>query len=316
MPRRAPSAAETPLPPPLAPDPEVEAFLRYLESERQTSPLTVRAYRQALDGFRRFDPPPAAAWANRPAELFRDHLLDLTKRGFSRAYIRRRFAALRSFYRFLGDRRGLTVNPLKAVGLPKLPRRLPQVLTGMQVEALLAAPFAVPRQRQAPAWMAARDAAILELFYSGGLRLAELAALDVGDLDPVHGVVRVLGKGRKERLCPVGAPALRAVSRYRHEAGVTTAGAGPLWLSKRRTRLSTQNIWLLFKRYLRHLDLPVPLSPHKLRHSFATHLLDRGADLRSVQELLGHESLSTTQIYTHVSIGRLREAYDRAHPRA
>ncbi len=296
----------------LSPDPGVEAFLRYLESERQASPLTVTAYRQALDGFRRFDPGDKP-WGERTTDRFRDHLLDLTKRGFSRAYLRRRFAALRSFYRFLGERQGLAVNPLKAVGLPKAPRRLPQVLTAAQIDALLAAPRAVPRERQAPAWMAARDTAILELFYSGGLRLAELAALDVADLDPCDETVRVLGKGRKERLCPVGQHALREISVYRREAGVTN---GPLWLSKRRTRLSAQNIWLLFKRYLRHLDLPVPLSPHKLRHSFATHLLDRGADLRSVQELLGHENLSTTQIYTHVSIERLREAYGRAHPRA
>ena len=310
--RRRPKSADPVNP--LPPDPDMEAFLRYLESERQASPLTVVAYRQGLEGFRRFDPAPTtASWAERTTDRFRDHLLDLTKRGFSRVYIRRQFAALRSFYRFLGERRGLKVNPLRAVGLPKTPRRLPQVLTGAQVNALLAAPFAVPRQRQAPAWMAARDAAILELFYSGGLRLAELAALDVASLDPVEETVRVLGKGGKERLCPVGEPALRAVSRYRHEAGVTS---GPLWLSKRRTRLSAQNIWLLFKRYLRHVDIPVPLSPHKLRHSFATHLLDRGADLRSVQELLGHENLSTTQIYTHVSIERLREAYGRAHPRA
>lgn len=310
MPRS--KAAATPDAPPLPSDPEVEAFLRYLESERHASPLTVIAYRQALDGFRQFDPA-AVPWAERTTERFRDHLLDLTKRSFSRVYIRRRFAALRSLYRFLGERHGLKVNPLKAVGLPKAPRRLPQVLSVAQVDALLGAPFAVPRQRQAPAWMAARDAAILELFYSGGLRLAELAGLNVADLDPINETVRVLGKGHKERLCPVGQPALRAVSRYRREAGVT---GGPLWLSKRRTRLSAQNIWLLFKRYLRHLDIPVPLSPHKLRHSFATHLLDRGADLRSVQELLGHENLSTTQIYTHVSIERLREAYGRAHPRA
>ncbi len=299
-------------PPLLPPDPDVAAFLRYLASERQASPLTVIAYRQALDGFRRLNPG-STPWAGHPTERFRDHLLDLTKRGFSRPYLRRRFSALRSFYRFLGERHGLKVNPLKAVSLPKAPRRLPQVLTAAQVDALLAAPLAVPRERQAPAWMAARDTAILELFYSCGLRLAELAALDVADLDSGEETVRVLGKGRKERLCPVGRPALQAVSRYRREAGVT---GGPLWLSKRRTRLSAQNIWLLFKRYLRHLDLPVPLSPHKLRHSFATHLLDRGADLRSVQELLGHENLSTTQIYTHVSIERLREAYGRAHPRA
>ena len=161
--------------------------------------------------------------------------------------------------------------------------------------------------------MPARDVAVMELFYSSGLRLAELAALNVEDLDPYTESVRVLGKGRKERVCPVGLPALEAVSRYRQAAGVKT---GPLFISKLRTRLVPRSIWLLLKRYLRHTTIPVMLSPHKLRHSFATHLLDNGADLRSVQELLGHASLSTTQIYTKVTVERLRKAYNDAHPRA
>ena len=157
------------------------------------------------------------------------------------------------------------------------------------------------------------DAAILELFYSSGLRLAELAALNCEDLDPYTESVRVFGKGRKERVCPVGAPALEAVSRYRQQARVN---AGPLFISKLRDRLSGRSIWLTMKRYLPHADIPPTLSPHKLRHSFATHLLDAGADLRSVQQLLGHASLSTTQIYTKVTVERLRTAYNDAHPRA
>ena len=169
------------------------------------------------------------------------------------------------------------------------------------------------REAQAPAWMPARDVAVLELFYSSGLRLAELAALNVEDLDPYTETVRVFGKGRKERVCPVGAPALDAMARYRGEAGVL---AGPLFISKLRGRLSTRSIWLLLKRYLPATGLAASLSPHKLRHSFATHLLDNGADLRSVQTLLGHASLSTTQIYTKVTTERLKAAYDAAHPRA
>jgi integrase/recombinase XerC len=182
-----------------------------------------------------------------------------------------------------------------------------------QIDELLAAPLKVEREPQAPPWMAARDLAIIELFYSSGLRLAELAALNVGDLDPYTESVRVLGKGRKERICPVGLPALEAVSRYQSVADVR---AGPLFISKLRKRLSGRSIWLLLKKYLRYTSIPIALSPHKLRHSFATHLLDAGADLRSVQALLGHASLSTTQIYTKVTVERLKAAYGQAHPRA
>jgi site-specific recombinase XerD len=153
----------------------------------------------------------------------------------------------------------------------------------------------------------------MEVFYSSGLRLAELASLNVSDLDLYTESVRVLGKGRKERVCPVGAPALQAVSRYRAAANVHH---GPLFLSKARRRISSRSIWLVLKRYLRHTSIPIAVSPHKLRHSFATHLLDNGADLRSVQALLGHASLSTTQIYTHVTTERLKKAYSEAHPRA
>jgi len=171
----------------------------------------------------------------------------------------------------------------------------------------------IPKEKQAPVWMPQRDAAILELFYSSGLRLAELTSLNAADIDPYSESVRVLGKGRKERVVPVGSPALVAIQQYRQAAKVD---AGPLFLNKARKRLSTTAVWSLLKRYLRHTTIPLEVSPHKLRHSFATHLLDAGADLRSVQALLGHASLSTTQIYTHVSIERLRTAYDDAHPRA
>jgi site-specific recombinase XerD len=235
------------------------------------------------------------------------------KRGMARSYVRLQFAALRSFYRFLCQRRGLGSNPLKALRLPKAEKKLPQPLTLAQIEELLAAPAKAKRESQAPAWMAARDLAIIELFYSSGLRLSELASLNVSDLDLYTESVRVLGKGRKERVCPVGLPALEAVSRYRAAAGVQV---GPLFISKLRQRLSGRSIWLLLKKYLRQTGIPVPLSPHKLRHSFATHLLDNGADLRSVQVLLGHASLSTTQIYTKVTTERLKAAYDLAHPRA
>lgn len=287
-----------------------ESFLFALDAERNASPRTLENYRHAILGFRAEC---AKAWPDCTADDFRRHLFNLMKSGMARSTIRVRFAALRSLFRYLAARQGLAVNPLKQVQLPKPEKKLPVVLTEKQVEALLAAPFAVEREKQAPAWLAARDAAILELFYSSGLRLSELVGLDVAHVDPFTESVRVMGKGRKERVCPVGAPALAAIQRYRHEAGVD---AGPLFVSKGRKRLAAANVWDLLKKYQPVAGIPVSLSPHKLRHSFATHLLDRGADLRSVQELLGHASLSTTQIYTHVTVDRLKRAYREAHPRA
>jgi site-specific recombinase XerD len=202
---------------------------------------------------------------------------------------------------------------VREIQLPKAEKKLPLVLTQTQIGELLAAPLQAPKPKSAPVWMPQRDAAIMEVFYSSGLRLSELASLNVNDLDIYTESVRVLGKGRKERVCPVGAPALQAVSRYRAVANVHS---GPLFLSRSRRRISPRSIWLVLKRYLRHTSIPIALSPHKLRHSFATHLLDNGADLRSVQALLGHASLSTTQIYTHVTTERLKKAYAAAHPRA
>ncbi len=252
-------------------------------------------------------------WRQCQAQHFRDYLFELMKRKQARSYIRLQFSALRSFYRFLVARNRLTKNPVREIQLPKAEKKLPLVLTQTQVAELLAAPLLVKKPKSAPVWMPQRDAAIMEVFYSSGLRLAELASLDVNDLDVYTESVRVLGKGRKERVCPVGAPALEAVSRYRAVANVHS---GPLFLNKGRRRISPRSIWLILKRYLRHTSIPIALSPHKLRHSFATHLLDNGADLRSVQALLGHASLSTTQIYTHVTTERLKKAYAEAHPRA
>jgi site-specific recombinase XerD len=223
------------------------------------------------------------------------------------------FSAFRTFYRFLVERKNFRKDPVRELQLPKPEKKLPLVLTRQQIDELLAAPLRTPKHRAAPIWMPLRDAAILELFYSSGLRLNELASLNVADLDVYTESVRVLGKGRKERVCPVGAPALEAVSRYQSAAHIQT---GPLFINKSRRRISPRSIWLILKRYLRHTSIPIALSPHKLRHSFATHLLDRGADLRSVQALLGHASLSTTQIYTHVTVERLKKAYADAHPRA
>jgi len=291
-------------------DPRVEEFLRYLAIERNASPRTLKAYRQALTAFRAENKTP---WKTCTANDFRDYLFAITKRGQARSYVRLQFSALRTFYQFLAARKGLRRNPLREVQLPKIDKKLPLVLTRRQIEELLAAPARVAKNRAAPGWMPLRDVAIMELFYSSGLRLSELAALDVADVDLYTESVRVFGKGRKERICPVGLPALEAISRYRAAANVHS---GPLFINKGRRRMSTRSIWLILKRYLRHTSIPISISPHKLRHSFATHMLDRGADLRSVQALLGHASLSTTQLYTHVTVERLKKAYAEAHPRA
>jgi len=287
------------------------AFLGYLESERHCSAHTVNRYDLALRAFRAHGNPPG--WRQCTPDHFRVYLFHLMKEEKARATIRLHFAALRTFYKFLGERFAFRENPLKEVQLPKAQRKLPVVLSAAQMEHLLATPLRVPPTRKAPAWLPFRDAAILELFYSAGLRISELAALNVTDVDPYNETVRVLGKGRKERLCPVGLKALEAIELYRGRAGVHS---GALFLSKLRRRLSVRNIAAMLDKYVLLAELPRGITPHKLRHSFATHLLDHGADLRSVQTLLGHASLSTTQIYTHVSIERMKKVYDTAHPRA
>lgn len=287
-----------------------EDFFKYLSVERNASPRTLKAYRQALDAFRALNQKP---WKECSTDDFREYLFAIMKRGQARSYVRLQFSALRAFYKFLTNRKKLRVDPLRQLQLPKVEKKLPLVLTRQQIDELLAAPLKIEKERAAPEWMPLRDVAVMELFYSSGLRLSELAALDVDHVDLYTESVRVFGKGRKERVCPIGAPALDAIQKYRSAANVHS---GALFINKSRKRISPRSIWLILKRYLRYTSIPISISPHKLRHSFATHLLDRGADLRSVQALLGHSSLSTTQIYTHVTVERLKKAYADAHPRA
>ena len=291
-------------------DPLVEEFSRHLAVERNASPKTLKAYRHALAAFRAQNQKP---WKQCSTDDFRDYLFAIMKRGQARSYVRLQFSALRVFYKYLTDRKRLSVDPLRQLQLPKVEKKLPLVLTRQQIEQLLVAPLKIDKERAAPNWMPLRDVAAMELFYSSGLRLSELAALDVDDADLYTESVRVFGKGRKERVCPIGAPALEAIQKYRSAANVHS---GALFINKSRKRISSRSIWLILKRYLRRTSIPISISPHKLRHSFATHMLDRGADLRSVQALLGHASLSTTQIYTHVTVERLKKAYADAHPRA
>jgi integrase/recombinase XerC len=291
-----------------------EGFLLWMENERRVSPRTLINYRHALQAFRRWRSG-GWEWASLHPDVFRLYLFELQKLGRGKATVRLHFAAFRTFYRYLGERLGVKENPLKNVQLPKVRRPLPVVLNTRQVDDLLSAPLRARGDiaRRGPVWGPLRDAAILELFYSSGLRLSELLGVDVADVDAVSETVRVLGKGGKERVVPVGVPAMEAVQRYRSAASVHE---GALFLNGSRKRLGASAVWRMIQKYIAMTDIPLHISAHKLRHSFATHLLDNGADLRSVQSLLGHASLSTTQIYTHVSVERLRSAYDDAHPRA
>ena len=291
----------------------IDQFVQFHEVEKNSSPRTLRNYSQALAAFQNFLGDKFPGWKNCIDDDFRAYLFQCMKDEVSRATIRLRFSALRSFYKYLVHRHGLNKSPLNDIQLPKAERKLPVVLNQKQIVELLEIPLKLELDKQAPSWMPMRDASILELFYSTGMRLSELASLNVEDVDTPNDCVKVLGKGGKERIIPIGSYAMKAVQMYRSEA---QHHDGALFISKLRKRLSTRSIGKLLQKYLAASTIPFNVTPHKLRHSFATHLLDNGADLRSVQSLLGHASLSTTQIYTHVTKERLKDAYDESHPRA
>lgn len=294
--------------------PLVFRFLEYLETERNASPRTVEAYHRSLMLFRRWAGEEFYSWESCGEDVFRAWLYEALNEELKPSTIRLRFAALRSFYEYLMRREGMQNSPLAEVSLPRATQSLPVHLSLHQMEELLALPLRVPADKKSPAWLPFRDAAILELFYSCGMRLSELVGLDADSLRPGENCIRVLGKGRKVRLVPVGDYACEAVERYREMAGVQ--GNDPLFISRLGRRMSCRSVQLMLDKYLRCSDLPFHISPHKLRHTFATHLLDAGADLRAVQELLGHSSLATTQIYTHVTKTRMLQVYRQAHPRA
>jgi integrase/recombinase XerC len=286
----------------------VEQFLRSLAVERGASPHTLRSYRADLTDCAAF----LAAGRLGPlvgadARTLRAYLAALHERGLARTSIARRLAALRSFFRFLMRRGRASANPAREVSTPKLPRKLPAYLPIDESEALL-------RVAPPPTAGGVRDRAILELFYATGIRVAELAGLDVEDLDLREGAVRVLGKGRKERIVPVGRKAVEALRAYLAREG--ERASGPVFLNGRGGRLTVRSVHRIVRARARAAGLHRRVSPHTLRHTFATHLLDAGADLRLIQELLGHARLGTTQKYTHVSTDRLMKVYDSAHPRA
>jgi len=296
-----------------------ERFLVNLLEQERASLATIRNYRQAIFCFRKwlYKNNKKNYWADLKIEVFREYLFSLMKKNLSRSTIRLRFAALRSFYKYLHKEKIIEENVLKLLELPKIEKKLPTILSVKQMEQMLELPLQQRISQQAPEWILWRDKAILEFFYSTGVRLSELTKINIRDIDWGEATVRVVGKGRKERLLPFAStsssPTMVALQKYRQQAKV---GTGALFISKLRKRISDRAVGNILKKYIDISNISIPITPHKLRHSFATHLLDRGADLRVVQELLGHASLSTTQIYTQVSTKRLQESYQKAHPRA
>src|SRR6266446_2674579 len=302
--------------------PEIAEFVAFLAKERNDSPHTVRAYRRDVAEFAafcaRFYGGPWH-WAGVDRLAVRGFLGALQQRGLSKRSMARVLSALRTFYRFLNVTRGLEVNPAKAARSPKLGRTLPTHLDRTEVELLFSD---AERRADAGGFKETRDLAMLELFYSTGVRLSELAGLNEQDVDLVSDQVKVRGKGRKERLVPLGQHAGRALRHYYRERDALVAAGGggadrrAVFLNRRGRRLSTRGVQLAMKQLFAGLARGPELHVHSLRHSFATHLLDAGADLRAVQELLGHASLATTQVYTHTSVERLKKVYHQAHPRS
>lgn len=308
-------------------DPAVESFLTHLATDRAASAYTQRNYRHCLLGFIQWHQQSRQtmpSWPTLVRDDFRAYLRHLGRGELGRAAIQLRFSALRSLYKYLIRRGMVERSPIKNLVLPKLAKRLPHFLTVQQMTDLLEAPTrelaAIPPDRQTKnrECDCLRDVAILETIYSCGLRISELCGLTCADLDRREQLVRVRGKGRKERQVPIGMPALDAIQRYWAMLAPPPSGDQPVFRAHadQPGSISPRVIQLRLKRYLALAGLDPELTPHKLRHSYATHLLDAGADLRSVQELLGHQHLATTQVYTHLTTERLKKAYDEAHPRA
>jgi len=313
--------ADTPHPVP----PEVVAewwtpFEDFLAKERRFSRYTVRNYRQAFEDFYRWLADPqvglwSAGFDALETRQMRDFVIEAQRR-FDRRTLHNHASGLRTFFKFWMHRGRLKRNPLLNVPLPKLEKRLPKFLTEEQMKLLLGGPQRLRENGSLSPRVAGRDRLAMELLYGGGLRVSELVALDYGAIDLDTGVARVFGKGRKERLCPLGAVALAVLKQVRAEFAPAATPTTAVLVGERGRRMGVREVQLMLKRYLALAGLPMDLTPHKLRHSYATHLLNAGADLRLVQELLGHSQLATTQLYTHVSMARLREIYAKAHPRA
>lgn len=296
----------------------LQPFLDHLLKERRYSAYTARNYGQAFEDF--FE------WLRRnqrgeggfdvlTSRDVRDFIIEGQRR-FDRRTLHNHVSGLRAFYRYWMQRGRLERNPFAGAPLPKLQKSLPKFLTESQMTTLLEGPQRLLRNQSIQARDAWRDRLVLELLYGGGLRVSELVALNYNAIDFGSGSARVVGKGRKERICPLGATAMAVLRKFRDNFDPAAKPTDPVVVSEPGQRMTARGVQLLVKKYLALADLPMDLSPHKLRHSYATHLLNAGADLRSVQELLGHANLTTTQIYTHTSVARLKEIYAKAHPRA
>lgn len=285
----------------------IDKFIRYLEIERNYSAHTILNYRLDLHDFGHFlgqSPVEAVEYLT-----VRRYLAAVKERNLSARTINRRLSSLRSFFRFLAREGFIKQNPLLAVSSPKLQKYLPSCLTEEEVKRLIEAALIddVKNER------GLRDRAILEMFYSTGMRISELTGLSRDDIDMIGGIVKVRGKGKKERIVPVGDTALTALRAYIEARKIQSAR---VFLNKNGTAIGVRGVRAIVDKYIRRVMAKRGISPHTLRHSFATHLLDRGADLRTVQELLGHANLSTTQIYTHLTTEKLKSVYDKSHPRA
>jgi integrase/recombinase XerC len=313
-------------------DARVHSFLLYLRQERQNSEHTVKNYFLDLAQFAQMTPSLLIdgefRWEKANTVTARRFAMALAAAGLQHSSVNRKLASLRSFYRFL-LREGVVKNsPFRQVRRGKTARRLPAVLAVAEVGKLLEAPRAYwskqlaegSDRRSDAEFAAARDTALLEVIYSAGLRVSEAVGINGSDIDFIAGVFKVRGKGHKERLCMLGQPAIKALREYlrvREQRGLGgRRDPGAVFLNQRGTRLSTRSVERLYKAYVLSVGLPADSTPHKLRHSFATHLLAAGADLRIVQDMLGHANLTSTQIYTHIDIGRLQEVYAKAHPKA
>lgn len=284
----------------------IDSFLGYLKAERAVSPHTLKAYTEDLKEFSLFID-------KRPGKIdnldIRTFLASLHHRGLKKSSISRKLASVRSFFKYLHREGYVKTNPAKLVSSPKVPKNLPKFLTIDEVFSLLETP-------EGEKFKPARDRAMIEVMYSCGIRVSELTSLDISDLDIKETIIRVKGKGRKERIIPVGSKAMEAIKNYLPERISLKKKSSGLFLNNRGGRLTQRSVRRILLQYSRMINLSGDLSPHTLRHTFATHLLHEGADLRSIQELLGHSSLSTTQKYTHLDIRRLTEVYDKAHPMA
>jgi len=301
----------------------IQQFIRYLSLEKNASPHTCRCYGKDLEEFEDFlKKSEMYLSASGRVEIEKADRMAIRKymsllhRKNKKSSIARKISTLRSFFKYLTREQVIASNPAKSVSTPKVEKTLPTTLTVDEAFRLMESPKSIPEKSSGVSKESRlRDRAILELLYSSGLRVSELVGLNLDQLNPDLGIVRVMGKGRKERIVPVGVKALEALKDYLEERGVSR-GEEAIFMNSLGGRLTTRSVGRLIKKYTRHSGIFRKVSPHSLRHTFATHLLDAGADIREIQEMLGHSSLSTTQRYTHVSVGRLMEVYDKAHPRS